>query len=64
MDLLIWFQALPYILLVLNWYLNLFNQAWLYILLLLVDPFFSHFLNIEVAFSLSLSLSLSLPLSL
>ena len=55
MDLLIWFQALPYILLFLNWYFHLFNQAWLCILLLLVDPFFSHFLNIEVALSLSLS---------
>nr|XP_023893764.1 GTP-binding protein SAR2-like [Quercus suber]POE59466.1 gtp-binding protein sar2 [Quercus suber] len=48
MDLLSWFQALPYILLFLNWYFQLFNQAWLYILLLLLDPFFSHFFNIEL----------------
>ncbi|KAL0006151.1 hypothetical protein SO802_013712 [Lithocarpus litseifolius] len=48
MDLLIWFQALPYILLVLNWYFQLFSQAWLCILLIYVDPFFSHFFNIEL----------------
>ena len=57
MDLPNWFQALPYILLkFLNWYFHFFNLAWPYILLLLLDPLFSHFFNIEVAFSLSLSL--------
>ncbi|KAK7850172.1 gtp-binding protein sar1a [Quercus suber] len=48
MDLPNWFQALPFILLkFLNWYLHFFNQAWPYILLLLLDPLFSHFFNIE-----------------
>ena len=56
MDLPNWFQALPYILLkFLNWYFHFFNQAWPYILLLLLDPLFSHFFNIEVALSLSVS---------
>ena len=59
MDLPNWFQALPFILLkFLNWYFHFVNLAWPYILLLLLDPLFSHFFNIEVAFSLSLSLSL------
>ena len=61
MDLPNWFQALPFILLkFLNWYFHFVNLAWPYILLLLLDPLFSHFFNIEVAFSLSLSLSQSL----
>ena len=59
MDLPHWFQALPYILLkFLNWYFHFFNQAWPYILLLLLDPLFSHFFNIEVALSFSFSQSL------
>ncbi|KAL4636787.1 hypothetical protein ACB092_03G033700 [Castanea dentata] len=48
MDLQNWFQALPYMLLFLNWYFQLCNQAWICILLLLLDPFFSHFFNIEL----------------
>lgn len=49
MDLPNWFQALPFILLkFLNWYFHFFNQAWPYILLLLLDPLLSHFFNIEL----------------
>ncbi|XP_050273831.1 uncharacterized protein LOC126716865 isoform X2 [Quercus robur] len=49
MDLPNWFQALPFILLkFLNWYFHFFNLAWPYILLLLLDPLFSHFFKIEL----------------
>ena len=59
MDLPNWFQALPFILLkFLNWYFHFVNLAWPYILLLLLDPLFSHFFNIEVALSFSFSQSL------